>query len=124
MVRARRFYIDLVRQGLESLSSGPAPNPAHPLHDPALWLAESTEWVFVDSGLRAVLDEPNARALLGDRLHEGLAELDGLLSRTPGQPLPSATDDGARLAAVATDLLRLLDGAPPRVAAVSGEPLT
>ena len=69
------YSIDVLREGLQSLVEGPAPDEAHPLHDPAIWLVEASCCVFDDSGLAGVLASPVAVELLGRRLHDDLVDL-------------------------------------------------
>ena len=122
LVANSSFYIDVVREGLQSLIDGPVRDKNHPLHDPVSWLAESTSSVFDDSGLAHVLDRPDACDVLGRPLRESLDEL--------GRALDEVSQEGARdisarrrIAALAAAVLADLDADPPSTAKTRGAPL-
>jgi hypothetical protein len=118
------FYIACVREGLQLLADGPVADPAHPLHDPTIWLAEAASWVFDDSGLTEVLDSPNAEQVLGVGLRDELVNLDRAVrdaGRVVGDdPVGARALVAPRAQAV---MANLEDQAPPG-ATRSGTPLS
>jgi hypothetical protein len=112
---ARSFNVDVVQEGLDAFIAGPDAAATHPMHDPAIWFAEASSWVFDDSGLFAVLEGRSANELLGTRLLSALLELRTEIDAVTGSemaPAPTSVQQHG-LAARAHAVRAELDGLPP-----------